>query len=529
MRRISLRAALRWQTWIPFFLPGVLLCCVASTKLVLAQDSSATAKSDSVNDSVRDLQQQVNDLRKVVQQVQTEAARSREETAELRKELEAARKQSNPADPIANAADGSATSAQVAAQQATSSSDDRIAKLDEEYQLLTGKIDDQYQTKVESWSKYRVRFSGIVLFNLFDNIGAVDNIDIPSFAYPQFPGTANGSFGATLRQSQLGFAVTGPQFLGARTSADIRLDFGGGFASVPNGVNYGLAWLRTGIVRMDWSNTSLVAGQDALFFSPTNPTSFASLSTPALAYAGNLWSYTPQIRIEHRFEISDQSRIMWQAGLLDNLDGAASATSAYRVPTAGESSRQPAYATRVSWTHSVFGQPLTIGAAGYYGRQTYGYGRDVDSWAAMTDWSLPLQRMITFSGKLYRGRAVGGLGGALGDSVLVSGDLSNPTTVVNGTNSAGGWAQFKFHPLSTLELNAAFGLDNPFASDFDRFPNGGIAPVYLIRNQGSLVNVIYRPRSDLLFSAEYHYLKTFSIGFGDYTASQFNLMMGVLF
>ncbi len=523
MRRMSQWLVLRPQIWMPLFL----LWCMASTGLVLAQTSSTTGSSNSVNDSVRELQQQVRDLRSVVEQVQADAARSREETAALRKELEAARRQSNTAETGSDPVNVPPT--QVTALQGTSSTGDRIAKLDEEYQLLTGKIDDQYQTKVESWSKYRVRFSGIVLFNLFDNIGAVDNIDIPNFAYPQFPGTPDGSFGATLRQSQLGFAVTGPQFFGARTSADIRLDFGGGFANVPNGVNYGLAWLRTGTIRMDWHNTSVVAGQDALFFSPTTPTSFASLSTPALAYAGNLWSYTPQIRIEHRFAISDQSRITVQAGLLDNLDGGASAISVYRLPQAGEASRQPAYATRISWTRSVFGQPLMIGAAGYYGRQTYGYGRDVDSWAGMTDWSLPLQRMITLSGKLYRGRAVGGLGGALGDSVLVSGDLTDPTTVVNGINSVGGWAQFKFHPLSMLELNAAFGEDNPFSSDFDRFPNGGTPPIYLIRNQGSMANVIFRPRSDLLFSAEYHYLKTFSIGFGDYTASQFNLMMGVLF
>ena len=49
-------------------------------------------------------------------------------------------------------------------------------------QLLSGKIDEQYQTKLESASKYRVRFSGIVLFNLFSNNGSVDNLDVPQSA-----------------------------------------------------------------------------------------------------------------------------------------------------------------------------------------------------------------------------------------------------------------------------------------------------------------------------------------------------------
>ena len=55
------------------------------------------------------------------------------------------------------------------------------ASLDEEYQLLSGKVDEQYQTKVESASKYRMRLSGIVLLNLFSNVGTVNNADIPSY------------------------------------------------------------------------------------------------------------------------------------------------------------------------------------------------------------------------------------------------------------------------------------------------------------------------------------------------------------
>jgi len=41
--------------------------------------------------------------------------------------------------------------------------------------------------------------------------------------------------------------------------------------------------------------------------------------------------------------------------------------------------------------------------------------------------------------------------------------------------------------------------------------------------------VILRPRSDILFSAEYRYLRTFAINNHDWTAHQVNLMMGVLF
>jgi hypothetical protein len=129
-------------------------------------------------------------------------------------------------------------------------------------------VDDQYQTKVESASKYRVRLSGIVLMNLASNQGVVDSIDLPTLAYGEAPGGSGGSFGATLRQSEIGFEAFGPTVAGARTTADLQLDLAGGFPPVPNGINSGLVRLRTATMRMDWTNTSVVVGQDAIFFSP---------------------------------------------------------------------------------------------------------------------------------------------------------------------------------------------------------------------------------------------------------------------
>jgi hypothetical protein len=126
----------------------------------------------------------------------------------------------------------------------------RAATLDEEYELLSGKVDDQYQTKVESASKYRMRLSGIVLMNLFSNQGTVDNIDLPTLAFARPAGDSGGNFGATLRQSQLGFEVFGPTVAGAKTRADLQLDLAGGFPSLPNvvanGAKYGESryWLR---------------------------------------------------------------------------------------------------------------------------------------------------------------------------------------------------------------------------------------------------------------------------------------------
>src|SRR5258708_31910880 len=89
--------------------------------------------------------------------------------------------------------------------------------------------------------------------------------------------------------------------------------------------------------------------------------------------------------------------------------------------TWGEELGQPEYATRVSWSHRDFGQNLTVGLAGYYGRQNWGFNRIVDGWAGTTDVTLPLGKLFEFTGEFYRGRAVGGLGGGIGQSVLTTG------------------------------------------------------------------------------------------------------------
>ena len=60
----------------------------------------------------------------------------------------------------------------------------RVQKLEESSSLIGSKIDEQYQTKVETASKYRARLHGIVLMNAFRNVGNTDNVDFPNYSLP---------------------------------------------------------------------------------------------------------------------------------------------------------------------------------------------------------------------------------------------------------------------------------------------------------------------------------------------------------
>ena len=392
------------------------------------------------------------------------------------------------------------------------------------------RLQNKAKPKWRVYSKYRVRLTGIVLFNMFGNQGNVENQDFPLLATAPGILSSDGSFGASLRQSQIGLEGFGPTIAGAHTSANIQFDFAGGFPQTENGVSFGIVRLRTGTVRFDWNKTSLIAGQDSLFIAPLSPTSIATLAVPAFSYSGNLWSWTPQVRVEHRFAVSENSSFLVQGGILDSMTGDLPSFNNDRYPTWGERSKQPAFAARLAWNRAIHGENLTVGVGGYYNRQFWGYDRHTDGWAGTIDLLLPLSSRFEFSGQFYRGRATGGLGGGIGQSVLWTGSLLDPATEIYGLNSLGAWAQLKYKATSKLQFNVAFGQDNPYASDLRNFGRNSVyydAPIS--KNQSALVNFLYQPKSDIVFSLEYRRLQTFTLDSSSNGANILNLSVGYIF
>jgi hypothetical protein len=538
-------------------------CAVRATSLAVAvlvsfsalgwtQQAPSPASDPSFDTSValRDLQDQVHQLRALVEEMRAENASSRAEMKQLRQDLQETRsllEQSGATEANESHPSGAMLSRQAppssasispepslepttAATQASSSLEQRVAKLEESTSLIGAKIDEQYQTKVETASKYRARLHGIILMNAFGNVGASDNIDLPDFALPVSAGAPSTNVGATLRQSEIGLEMFGPNLIGAKTSADVQLDFAGGFPRTGNGVDSGIVRLQTANVRFDWDNTSIVAGQDSLFISPLSPTSFASLATPAFAFAGNLWGWTPQVRVEHRFSLANQQTISVQAGLIDNLDWEYNYSSFYRSPQAGELSGQPAYALRTSWSRPVGTHLLGFGAAGYFGRQDWSWDRYVDAWAGMADWQIPMPGRLSLSGEFYRGRGIGGLGAGIGRSIVYGGDPDVASSPIRGLDAAGGWSQLQFQLTSKLEFNGVVAQDDAFAGDVRGFAvdADNFSPI-LGRNRGVLGNITFRPRSDLILAGEFRHLRSFPIYSSSSRTNQVNLSVGILF
>lgn len=522
---------------------------VSSPPSASTASTPEAADVHALTDTVAELVAEIHALNSQLAELRAAQSRSDEQLRAVQQQLLLAEGKAAAASATADAYSGPQGTTAPAAQQEISATPmnsnaaaspgqppertvpDRVDQLEEDQEVLNSKVVEQSQTKVESGSKYRVRFSGLILFNLFENRGTVDNTDFPSIALENEQPFSPNSFGGSLRQTQLGVEVFGPNISGARTSASVNFDFAGGFPQdTINGETMGIIRLRTAVVRFDWANTSVVAGQDRLFFAPLAPTSLAVQATPALSYAGNIWSWTPQVRVEHKITISEKSSFLLQAGILDSLTGDLPAPGQSAYPSWGEQSGQPAYATRVGWSHALFGQELTLGAGGYYGRQFWGYGRNVDGWASTLDASIPLSKMFSLTGAYYRGRAVAGLWGGIGQDVVMSGSLFAPATVIKGLDSMGGWMQLKFKPRENFQINAAYGDDNPFAAELDRFPLTETNTGYLLtRNQSPFVNFIYQFRSNVEVSVEYRRLRTMVLGDDTETANHYNASLGYKF
>jgi len=466
------------------------------------------------------------DLAQQLQQTRAELAESRKQIEELRQSVEQLRKQVFAGHPEQSMQEPKAQEPSAPA----AASEPSVASADQDPSFIAAKVSEMHQAKVESASKYPVKLYGLVLFNSYWNKGIVDIQDLPNLALPSFPGAPAPGAGATLRQTLLGIDVIGPKVLGARTSAGAEVDFGGGSPTTDYGVTAGLVRLRTAKLTLDWKKTSLSIGQDSPFFSPLSPTSYATLLEPAMSWSGNLWVWTPAVTLSHRIATGGSSSLLLQGGVLDALTEEVPVFQG-RNSTAGEVERVPAIAGRIAFEHSNDeGHAFTVAFGGYRARQQYQTFASIPSWTLNSDFKLGLGKHLEFSGELYHGQAVGGLGGGIWSSVVFP-EPSAPYSAIQPLRSTGGWGQVKVIPATRFEINGAFGQDENAGRDLRIFPmpftSGGFPAMQ--KNRAEFVNFIYKPSSALIFAVEYRHLFTAPVNGPGASADHVNVAAGVQF
>ncbi len=464
---------------------AVFLCLIGRGQ---AQQAGAGPDSVSGEAAPARIEQRMDQLVAALDSMRRQLDQSQREMEQLRSELQELRAQLPPQ-----------TGGEEAAQSAASLQAS-VRQLQEQGEILQSEVKQHDQSKVESLSKYPVRLSGMVLFTSLLNSGNVDSIDLPIVALPRQAGEPAGSLSATPRQTILGLDATGPPLWGAHSSASVSMDFFGGIPYADYTTSSGILRLRVAHAGLTWANRSLAVVFDKPLISPLQPASYLSVGEPALAWSGNLWTWSPQLQFKNNAGTGGKMPGL-EFGLIDAAAPGSPANNGLRQPSTSERSHQPGYEGRLSYSLPFGDHPVEVGAGGYYSRQTFQYGQHADAWAGTADWSVPFSHTLEFSGELYRGRGIGGLGGgAFKDYVTYS-----HYRVLHGLNAEGGWAQFKIRMPASLEANLAIGQDNAFAGQLrtSDLASGPTDYTNLARNRTAFGNVIFRPKTYLLFSAEF--------------------------
>ncbi len=458
---------------------------------------------------------------------QAQLEESQRQLDEIRRQLNLLQQQiaANPA-PTSSTPSKSLSSAEANAAA--------IDDLREHQAMQDSQIATHEQTKVETASRYPLKITGLVLFNGFVNAGAVDMAATPTTALP-----GAGSAGASIRQTILGFEAHGPHLFGARSYADLNVDFDGNApanaASAYSGyydTNQAFLRLRTAHAGLQWKNTSAFFSLDRPIISPDSPTSITAMAEPALAWSGNLWTWNPQLGLTHDVTPPGLPTLRLQAALIDAGDAPVSlpTSSTTPLPATSEQSRWPGGEARVAILGSKLDDGNHIGFGGYFAPHLNPLGRRFDSWAGTLDAKLLLPVHFEFTGSFYRGEALGGLGAGSFKDVAYS--YSTTTSSYHGRplDDVGGWAQLRQKLTSRVAFDAAFGMDNVFSKELRRYiVPGGTVYQNLARNRTFIGNVIFAPSASLQFSIEYRHLLSIPIAAPSANSNVIGIAAGYVF
>ena len=485
----------------------VRIALAAVLLFLLSQRIPASPQSASAQPAAPETtEQMVEHLTQAVTTVQAQMDAYQKQLVELRQQLSALQRQI-AAEKTASQPPPSTTSEQAVTNagggEPASGTPATLEEIRERQNLQESQIATHEQTKVETESKYPLKVTGLFLFNGFVNTRLVDNPAAPSYALP-----GSGSSGLSFRQTVLGLDARGPHLFSASSHADLRVDFfANGTAS-----NYsagGVLRLRTAHAVLDWKNTQAFVELDRSILEPNQPSSLVAVAVPELAWAGNLWSWNPQIGLSHRFAFSDASRIKVEAALIDSVDpipgGDASTASTL---TQSERSRWPGSEARIAFQHDGSGSGAEFGVGGYFSPHRSQEGDSFKAWAVSTDLRLPLSRYFEVTANAFRGQALAGLGA--GDYVNYYYSSIGSYGYIHVLDDVGGWAQLKAKAGQRMEMNAGFGTDNPFSKEIQSASLSPASPPYtgIARNRSFYSNAIFSPSAYLIFSLEYRRLWT---------------------
>jgi hypothetical protein len=385
------------------------------------------------------------------------------------------------------------------------------APLEERVQVAEQRAADLSQEKVEASQRFPISLTGMVLFNAFLNGKNAAGDENPTTVAATSGPTTDG---ATVAQTVLGLRFESPKALwGAQVNGSVFFDFYGGDGTSLDHT----ARLRTADIQFDWANTSVMVGQDKPLIAPRDPFSLAQVGVSPFTAAGNLWLWSPQVKVEERFKFGGDSGLRAQIGMYEM--GGTYMSESYTDNTiysnSVESSAGPALEGRFEFWHK-FGERKRIELApGFHTAQTTENGVAVPSRLFSFDWFANPWEKIEFTGAFYNGENIAGLG-TIGPGYFVL-----ERTQVRPVQAIGGWTQLAWLATPKLTFHLIAGQQSNQASEV---PDG-----LIYKNQGYAANLVYRLAPNVLFSLEGMQLRTSYMGSGTRLNNHYDLGVAYLF
>jgi hypothetical protein len=379
------------------------------------------------------------------------------------------------------------------------------AGIEERLEIQERRTEEQAQTKIESSQRLPIKLAGMALFNAYWNSRQSGGSEYPALAAQPGAHTA----GATLRQTIAGLEFRGPSTVwGGRVHGSVYMDFFGSGANREQVMR-----LRTGSIRIDWKNRSIMAGLEKPIFNPREPSSLAQVGVSPLTGAGNLWLWLPQAAFEQDLRAGEATGVRARIGAVQTREigpyaGSDSGTSVEPA--------RPGVEGRFEFFHNFDDERRVEIAPGFHASTTHAGGASIPSSLFSLDWFFNPWRRVEFTGAFYTGQNVAHLGtGGIRQGYSVYGGYAD------AIKSRGGWGQVTIHALRRVDLHLFTGQHD------DR--NAQLVRGSIGKNLALGGNVFYRLAPNVILALEGSQFRTSYIGQGVRINNHYDLALAYLF
>lgn len=340
------------------------------------------------------------------------------------------------------------------------------------------------------------------------NDRGVNNIDLPLFATDIDPTDEDvPTAAASARGTRIGlsiYPITGGTVAGAKVNGVFEADFFGGMPGQTLGDVSPLTRMRLAYAKADWTNTTVVMGQNWSVFAPLNPKSVSRTFLPEFQASGNLYMREPMLSVTQR--AGPASLALAIVAPLDSTVQGGAIYSQVNAAGPGELSASPAAEGRLAVSKKlVEGQlGLDFGASGRYGTEKIAaiLGKNIPATGYALDGKISWGSMVWVQGEAFTGQNLDTYFALEGTQVLVTGTGSAAVAALAPQSIAttGGWLQVGV-AHGPFEISGGYGDQT---LDRDDIGNGN----NLVQNQTWTAAFTWRPAPTFAVGLEYNYIET---------------------